>query len=98
MKITDVFPALAWRGVWEPTPPRKRPKVNPPGTKIKRLAKHDQLGMRWARGISLVTRVSRGKGRGTDPRRFGNAAGKYQPHQGVGECERRARRLSGGIV
>lgn len=98
MKITDVFPALAWGRVWEPTPPRKRPKVNPPGTKIKRLAKNDQLGMRWVRGTALAARLSRGKGRGAESRKFGNKPGKYMPHQGARECERRARRIAVGIV
>lgn len=32
---------------------------------------------------------SRGKGRGTPSRRYGNKAGKYMPHQGRREMERR---------
>lgn len=91
MKITDLFPALRWRGVWEPTPPKRRPKVNPPGTKIARLAKNDQLGKRWVRGISLAARLSRGKDRGSANRVYGNTGGKYLPHQGFNECLRRAR-------
>jgi hypothetical protein len=32
---------------------------------------------------------SRGKGRGTPSRRYGNRSGIYKPHQGARECERR---------
>lgn len=32
---------------------------------------------------------SRGKGRGTPERRYGNVGGKYMPHQGAKECARR---------
>lgn len=35
---------------------------------------------------------SRGKGRGTASKRYGNQAGKYTPHQGYAECERRRSR------
>jgi hypothetical protein len=34
---------------------------------------------------------SRGKGRGSLEHRHGNKPGKYMPHQGARECERRAR-------
>lgn len=34
---------------------------------------------------------SRGHGRGTPPRRYGNKPGKYTPHQGKQECARRVR-------
>ena len=34
---------------------------------------------------------SRGKGRGTPSRHFGNKSGKYMPHQGPRECARRLR-------
>lgn len=32
---------------------------------------------------------SRGHGRGSPSRRYGNPDGKYMPHQGPRECERR---------
>ncbi len=32
---------------------------------------------------------SRGKGRGTPSKQFGNKGGRYLPHQGVRECARR---------
>lgn len=32
---------------------------------------------------------SRGHGRGTPSRRYGSRPGKYEPHQGAKECERR---------
>lgn len=32
---------------------------------------------------------SRGKGRGTPSRRYGNPGGRYMPHQGAREMERR---------
>lgn len=34
---------------------------------------------------------SRGHGRGTPSRRYGNKPGKYTPHQGKQECARRVR-------
>lgn len=40
---------------------------------------------------------SRGKGRGTPSRRYGNKAGKYMPHQGPGEREKRKRNLARGL-
>lgn len=36
---------------------------------------------------------SRGKGRGTPSRRYGNPIGKYMPHQGERECARRRRQM-----
>lgn len=36
---------------------------------------------------------SRGHGRGTPSRRYGNKAGKYMPHQGKRECARRLGQL-----
>ena len=36
---------------------------------------------------------SRGKGRGTPSKRFGNFAGKYSPHQGKREIARRLRQM-----
>ena len=41
-------------------------------------------------GVSMSSR-SRGKGRGTPSRTYGNPAGKYMPHQGAKECARRKR-------
>jgi hypothetical protein len=41
----------------------------------------------------LGTYKSRGKGRGTPSRRYGNPPGRYSPHQGAREMERR--RLGG---
>lgn len=38
---------------------------------------------------------SRGKGRGTPSRRYGNPDGRYMPHQGERECERRRSRMVG---
>lgn len=36
---------------------------------------------------------SRGHGRGSPLRRYGNKPGKYMPHQGKRECARRLRQL-----
>lgn len=41
---------------------------------------------------------SRGKGRGTPSRRYGNPAGKYTPHQGKQEIARRLRQIERGIL
>jgi len=42
--------------------------------------------------LSLIPEYrSRGKGRGAANRNYGNQAGKYEPHQGKAECERRMR-------
>lgn len=40
--------------------------------------------------------VSRGKGRGSPSRRYGNKPGKYMPHQGKRECARRVRQMQAG--
>lgn len=37
--------------------------------------------------------VSRGKGRGSVNRVYGNKPGKYTPHQGARECARRVRQM-----
>lgn len=41
---------------------------------------------------------SRGKGRGTPPRRFGNPSGRYSPHQGEREMARRRRQIAAGRI
>jgi hypothetical protein len=38
---------------------------------------------------------SRGKGRGTASKRYGNKPGKYMPHQGARECARRVEQRRG---
>ena len=43
---------------------------------------------------SLGQYRSRGKGRGTPARVYGNPPSKYMPHQGKRECERRRRRIA----
>lgn len=48
--------------------------------------------------LGLPDYKSRGKGRGTKPRRFGNNAGRYQPHQGAGEIQRRRIKILAGKV
>lgn len=49
---------------------------------------------RWMRE-ALGPYVSRGKGRGSANRVYGNKAGKYTPHQGARECARRVRQMLG---
>ena len=46
-----------------------------------------------AKLAAIGTYVSRGKGRGSPPRRYGNKPGKYMPHQGKRECARRVRQM-----
>lgn len=42
--------------------------------------------------------ISRGKGRGSPSRRYGNPPGKYWPHQGERETARRRRQIEAGIL
>lgn len=41
---------------------------------------------------------SRGHGRGSPSRRYGNKPGKYLPHQGKQECVRRLRQGCGALM
>ena len=50
------------------------------------------LGEQQAALSKIPEYRSRGKGRGTPSRRYGNPPGKYVPHQGKQECARRAAR------
>ena len=43
--------------------------------------------------LAVGTYKSRGKGRGTPSRVYGNPRGRYVPHQGLREMERRQRRM-----
>lgn len=90
----EQFDLNAWRA--ERLSLREQSKRAP----FRRAAIHFQLlmlagrlpfGEREAALEALGPYVSRGKGRGSVNRVYGNKPGKYTPHQGTRECARRVR-------
>lgn len=61
--------------------------------RLQMLAGRLPFGEREAALEALGPYVSRGKGRGSVNRVYGNKPGKYTPHQGARECARRVRQM-----